>query len=208
MPVSGKLRNGAILLISYLLQGNHSLIANKTAANALTPLGYNRATEHMLAGDHARSAGPRFTHERHAIRHLLYSASGFLVGLLVGLTGVGGGSLMTPMLILLFGVHPATAVGTDLLHAAVTKTAGSVVHGFNRMIDWRMVRRLAAGSISATVVTIVALGDIEINSSTARDLINARAGHRTDHHCRDARLPRKDRRPVSPRGSMRSRQSA
>ena len=64
----------------------------------------------------------------HAL-HALYSASGFLVGLLVGLTGVGGGSLMTPLLILLFGIHPATAVGTDLLYAAATKTVGTAVHG-------------------------------------------------------------------------------
>src|SRR6201985_152323 len=60
---------------------------------------------------------------------LLYSASGLAVGFLVGLTGVGGGSLMTPLLVLLFGIHPATAVGTDLLYAAITKTAGTAVHG-------------------------------------------------------------------------------
>ena len=59
----------------------------------------------------------------------LYSLSGFAVGLLVGMTGVGGGALMTPILIMLFGVHPATAVGTDLLYAAATKTGGSLVHG-------------------------------------------------------------------------------
>ena len=56
--------------------------------------------------------------------------SGLLIGALVGLTGMGGGSLMTPLLILLFGVHPATAVGTDLIYAAATKTGGSLVHGF------------------------------------------------------------------------------
>ena len=60
----------------------------------------------------------------------LYVASGFGVGLLVGMTGVGGGSLMTPLLILLFGIHPSTAVGTDLLYAAATKTGGSLVHGW------------------------------------------------------------------------------
>src|SRR5271154_1569171 len=101
----------------------------------------------------------------------LYSVTGFGVGLLVGLTGVGGGALMTPLLILLFGIHPATAVGTDLLYAAVTKTAGSAVHGFNRTIDWRVVRLLATGSVPMTVVTVVALGHIGINSSAARDLI-------------------------------------
>ena len=80
---------------------------------------------------------------------LFYPVAGFFVGLLVGLTGVGGGSLMTPILILLFGVHPASAVGTDLLYAAATKTAGSLVHGYNRTVDWRVVRHLAAGSVPA-----------------------------------------------------------
>ncbi len=101
----------------------------------------------------------------------LYSTAGFAVGLLVGLTGVGGGSLMTPLLILLFGIHPATAVGTDLLYAAATKTAGSAVHGFNRTIDWRVVRLLSAGSVPLTVITIIVLGRIGINSPVARDLI-------------------------------------
>ncbi len=55
----------------------------------------------------------------------LYSLSGFFVGLLIGQTGMGGGALMTPLLILLFGIHPATAVGTDLLYASATKTAGT-----------------------------------------------------------------------------------
>jgi uncharacterized membrane protein YfcA len=102
-----------------------------------------------------------------------YAVSGFVVGLLVGLTGVGGGSLMTPLLILLFGINPAAAVGTDLLYAAVTKTAGSFVHGFNQTIDWRIVRRLATGSIPMTVVTIAALRLLDINSPAVRDLINA-----------------------------------
>ena len=61
------------------------------------------------------------------------------VGLLVGMTGVGGGSLMTPLLILLFGIHPSTAVGTDLLYAAATKTGGSLVHGVARSIHWPAV---------------------------------------------------------------------
>ena len=87
----------------------------------------------------------------------LYSLSGFAVGLLVGMTGVGGGALMTPILIMLFGVHPATAVGTDLLYAAATKTGGSLVHGFARSIDWRVVGRLATGSIPATILTLAAL---------------------------------------------------
>jgi uncharacterized protein len=101
----------------------------------------------------------------------LYTVAGFAVGLLVGLTGVGGGSLMTPILIVLFGVHPATAVGTDLLYAAATKTAGSLVHGYNRTVDWRVVRRLAAGSVPLTVLTIWALSYININGAAARELI-------------------------------------
>ena len=103
----------------------------------------------------------------------LYTLSGFVVGLLVGLTGVGGGSLMTPILILLFGIHPAAAVGTDLLHAAATKTAGSVVHGLNGTIDWRVVRRLATGSIPMTVLTIAAMSALDINGTAGRDFVNA-----------------------------------
>jgi hypothetical protein len=101
----------------------------------------------------------------------LYSLSGFFVGMLVGLTGVGGGSLMTPLLILLFGVHPATAVGTDLLYAAATKTGGSLVHGWARSIDWQVVRRLAAGSIPATVITLLVLAHLKFDDATARGLI-------------------------------------
>ncbi len=91
----------------------------------------------------------------------LYVLSGFLVGLLVGQTGVGGGSLMTPLLVLLFGVHPATAVGTDLLYAAATKTVGTLVHGLNRTVDWRVVLRLASGSIPATLLTLLILSEID-----------------------------------------------
>jgi uncharacterized protein len=101
----------------------------------------------------------------------LYSLSGFAVGMLVGMTGVGGGSLMTPLLILLFGIHPATAVGTDLLYAAATKTGGSLVHGYARSIDWRVVRRLAIGSIPATVVTLIVLSQFNLNGETLRSLI-------------------------------------
>jgi uncharacterized protein len=102
----------------------------------------------------------------------LYVASGFCVGMLVGMTGVGGGSLMTPLLILLFGIHPATAVGTDLLYAAATKTGGSLVHGWARSIHWPAVARLACGSIPASVVTLVVLWQLDLNGSSARTLIN------------------------------------
>ncbi len=101
----------------------------------------------------------------------LYSFAGFGVGLLVGMTGVGGGSLMTPLLILLFGIHPATAVGTDLLYAAATKTGGSLVHGFARNIEWPVVRRLATGSVPATMVTLAVLSFMNPESQTTRSLI-------------------------------------
>ena len=97
----------------------------------------------------------------------LYMLSGFAVGMLVGMTGVGGGSLMTPLLILLFGVHPATAVGTDLLYAAATKSAGTLMHGLGRTIDWRIVARLAAGSVPATVTTLFVLSRLELGHGAA-----------------------------------------
>ena len=101
----------------------------------------------------------------------LFALSGFAVGMLVGMTGVGGGSLMTPLLILLFGVHPATAVGTDLIYAAITKTGGSLVNSYAHSINWRVVRRLAAGSLPATVVTLSALSLLKLNGETASGLI-------------------------------------
>jgi uncharacterized membrane protein YfcA len=80
--------------------------------------------------------------------------SGFVVGAVVGLTGVGGGSLMTPLLVLAFGVHPATAVGTDLLHAAITKAGGTYVHAKQGRVDWRITGLLASGSIPSAVATL------------------------------------------------------
>ncbi len=81
--------------------------------------------------------------------------SGFAVGLLVGITGVGGGSLMTPLLVFLFGFKPAVAVGTDLLYAAITKSGGVLVHhNTHKSVDWRVVKLLALGSLPASVVTI------------------------------------------------------
>jgi uncharacterized membrane protein YfcA len=109
--------------------------------------------------------------------NLLYSLSGFVVGLLVGQTGVGGGSLMTPLLVLLFGVHPATAVGTDLLYACVTKSVGTVVHGRNKTVDWRIVTRLATGSVPATLVTLVVMSSLDlIDHGGANRMISAILG--------------------------------
>ncbi len=102
----------------------------------------------------------------------LYVVSGFGVGLLVGMTGVGGGSLMTPLLILFFGIHPATAVGTDLLYAAATKTGGSVAHGWARSIHWPAVIRLASGSIPASILTLVVLWQLDLSGESSRSLVN------------------------------------
>lgn len=96
----------------------------------------------------------------------LFVLSGFFVGFLVGMTGVGGGSLMTPLLILLFHVQPVTAVGTDLIYASVTKTGGSFVHGFNKTIDWRIVRRLASGSIPASLLTMLTVWLLKIDPAS------------------------------------------
>jgi uncharacterized membrane protein YfcA len=87
----------------------------------------------------------------------LYVLSGAFVGVLVGLTGVGGGSLMTPLLILLFGFHPSAAVGTDLIYASATKSVGTTVHAAGRTVDWRLVGRMALGSIPATLATVLAM---------------------------------------------------
>ncbi|HXB52062.1 MAG TPA: sulfite exporter TauE/SafE family protein [Rhizomicrobium sp.] len=101
----------------------------------------------------------------------LFVISGFAVGFLVGMTGVGGGSLMTPLLILLFHVHPVTAVGTDLIYASVTKTGGSVVHGLNKTIDWRIVRRLALGSLPASLLTMTVLWLLKIDQAAYGALV-------------------------------------
>lgn len=86
-----------------------------------------------------------------------YVVSGFAVGLLVGLTGVGGGSLMTPLLTLLFGIHPSVAVGTDLAFASATKTAGTLAHRFKGTVRWDVVRRLSFGALPAALATTLLL---------------------------------------------------
>jgi uncharacterized protein len=103
---------------------------------------------------------------------LQYSVAGFLVGLLVGQTGMGGGALMTPVLILLFGVHPATAVGIDLLYASVTKTIGTLVHGLSRTVKWRIVGLLASGSVPATTLTLLLISRADVSGSTMSRVIS------------------------------------
>ncbi|MFC0135122.1 hypothetical protein CR105_22470 [Massilia eurypsychrophila] len=88
---------------------------------------------------------------------LTYIISGFAVGLLVGMTGVGGGSLMTPLLTLLFGVPPSVAVGTDLAFASITKTAGTFTHRLRDTIRWDIVRALCVGALPAAVLATLAL---------------------------------------------------
>ena len=86
-----------------------------------------------------------------------YSIAGFAVGFIVGMTGVGGGSLMTPILVLGFGIKPAVAVGTDLLYAAITKSGGILVHNRKRTINWRIVCLLSLGSLPASVLSVFLL---------------------------------------------------
>jgi hypothetical protein len=105
-----------------------------------------------------------------------YSVAGFLVGLLIGQTGMGGGALMTPVLILLFGVHPATAVGIDLLYASVTKTIGTLIHGLSRTVKWRIVGLLASGSVPATALTLLVISHFDITGSAASGAISRLLG--------------------------------
>ncbi len=87
--------------------------------------------------------------------HWAEVVAGFLTGLIVGLTGAGGGALMTPILLLVFGVAPATAVGTDLWFAALTKLAAVRIHHGHGLIDWPVVKRLWAGSLPASAVMLL-----------------------------------------------------
>lgn len=106
----------------------------------------------------------------------LLPLSGFAVGTLVGLTGVGGGSLMTPLLVLLFGFKPATAVGTDLLYAAITKSGGSWVHHRHGNIDWSVTRRLALGSVPAAGLTLLLLAQLGVQGHGTTGLISVVLG--------------------------------
>jgi uncharacterized membrane protein YfcA len=108
---------------------------------------------------------------------LPHAMAGLLVGFLVGLTGVGGGSLMTPLLVLMFNVKVQTAVGTDLLFAAVTKIVGTGVHHGHQTVDWKIVRRLATGSMPAAVLTLIALNTfVHIGTNTSYVILIALGG--------------------------------
>lgn len=112
----------------------------------------------------------------HSIIQPAYVTSGALVGFLVGLTGVGGGSLMTPLLVLLFGFHPSTAVGTDLLFASATKVVGTGIHGAGKTVDWSIVGRLATGSLPATVLTLLVIHHFGVESKGVATAISYTLG--------------------------------
>lgn len=106
----------------------------------------------------------------------VFVLSGLAVGFIVGMTGVGGGSLMTPIL-LFFGIQPSTAVGTDLLYAAVTKSGGIVVHHKKQTINWRITRLLACGSIPAALLTLGALHYFDWHSEGTNRFIKLALGY-------------------------------
>lgn len=102
--------------------------------------------------------------------------AGLLVGLLVGMTGVGGGALMMPILVLLFGMAPAVAVGTDLWFAALTKLVGGGMHQRHGSVDWQVLRRLWAGSLPAAVATLVWLQQSQLPQARQGLLVQALGG--------------------------------
>jgi uncharacterized protein len=105
-----------------------------------------------------------------------YSMAGFSVGAIVGLTGVGGGSLMTPLLVLGFGVAPVTAVGTDLLYAGLTKCGGAASHALKGHVDWRVAGLLAAGSVPASILALLAISALPPAGPEARLLVSTSLG--------------------------------
>src|SRR5258708_24946999 len=105
-----------------------------------------------------------------------YSIAGFAVGALVGLTGVGGGSLMTPLLVLGFGVPPVAAVGTDLLYAGLTKVGGAISHGLKGNVDWRITGLLAAGSVPGTLLALSALAVLPPAGATTKVVVSTALG--------------------------------
>ena len=105
-----------------------------------------------------------------------FIVAGLVVGFIVGMTGVGGGSLMTPIL-LWFGINPATAVGTDLLYAAITKSGGIVVHHRNRNIDWSITGWLTLGSVPAAALTLWLLSTLHSDTEALNAVIKHALGY-------------------------------
>lgn len=110
------------------------------------------------------------------MHELAFIVAGFAVGFVVGLTGVGGGSLMTPVLIFFFGVKPHLAIGTDLLFAAFTKMGGTVSMARQRLVPWRVVAQLCAGSIPAALLALWSLKILGPASAQAQKIMTTTLG--------------------------------
>lgn len=110
------------------------------------------------------------------MQDIAFIFAGFFVGMVVGLTGVGGGSLMTPILIFIFGVKPYMAVGTDLLFAAFTKMGGTIKMARARQVEWRVVLHLSAGSIPAALITLWVLNRVGAASAEIQHLMTSTLG--------------------------------
>lgn len=101
--------------------------------------------------------------------------AGLVVGFIVGMTGVGGGSLMTPIL-LYFGIPPSTAVGTDLLYAAITKCGGVFVHNKKNNINWKITGWLSLGSVPAALITLWILHSLKVDTTALNNIIKYSLG--------------------------------
>lgn len=106
---------------------------------------------------------------------IFYSFAGLLVGFIVGLTGIGGGALMTPILIVVFGIPPVMAVSTDLLYAAITKSGGMLSYAKQKLVDWRVALLLLTGSIPASLMTLQFMSSLE-DMARIEQLINTMLG--------------------------------
>ncbi|MBD1373621.1 sulfite exporter TauE/SafE family protein [Hazenella sp. IB182357] len=98
-------------------------------------------------------------------------ATGFVVGLLVGLTGMGGALLMTPLLIVLYGFSPTMAIGTDLVYACATKAAGSIQHYRQKTVDWEIVKKLAQGSVPGGILGVFLIRLFDLATSFSIEMV-------------------------------------
>ena len=108
----------------------------------------------------------------------LFTIAGFLVGFIIGMTGVGGGSLMTPILVLGFSIPPVIAVGTDLLYAAITKSVGVFAHQKHGNIKWKVVALLSMGSIPASICSLIIIKHLNMQT---HNFFRTRISFRTLH---------------------------
>lgn len=105
-----------------------------------------------------------------------FTLAGLFVGIMIGMTGVGGGSLMTPILIFGFAIQPAIAVGTDLLFAAITKSGGIWAYWKHGVVNWSVVKRLSLGSLPASMITLYVLNQTGVSEGQHSDLITSALG--------------------------------